>query len=146
MARLASFFVFVFVAVFGFTEEVKKPTVCLNMIVKNESTVITRCLKSVLPLIDFWVISDTGSTDGTQEIIKEFMKDIPGELHERVWVNFEHNRNEALSLAKNKADYILFMDADDYLSYSSDYQLPNLKEDSYAFVAYNGELKCFGLG
>jgi len=71
------------------------------------------------------------------------MKDIPGELHEKPWVNFEHNRNEALSLAQNKADYILFMDADDYLSYSADYQLPFLEGDSYAFVAYNGELKCF---
>jgi len=69
MARLAFFFIFAFVSVFGFAEGSKKPTVCLNMIVKNESEVITRCLKSVLPLIDYWVISDTGSTDGTQKII-----------------------------------------------------------------------------
>ncbi|MFJ2241725.1 glycosyltransferase [Streptomyces sp. NPDC087859] len=46
-------------------------TVCLNMIVKNEAHVIRRCLESVLPLVDTWVILDTGSTDGTQDIIRE---------------------------------------------------------------------------
>src|SRR5581483_2394168 len=108
-----------------------RKTVCLNMIVKNESHVIERCLRTVKPLIDYWVIVDTGSTDGTQKIIKNFMKDIPGELHERPWKNFEHNRNEALALAKNKADYILFMDADHTLEYDDDFVLPDLNKDLY---------------
>src|SRR5690242_19150411 len=80
--------------------------ICLNMIVKNESAVIRRCIDSVRPLIDYWVIVDTGSTDGTQKIIKNHLKDIPGELYQRPWKNFEHNRNEALTLAKGKSDYI----------------------------------------
>jgi len=46
------------------------PTICLCMIVKNEAAVIERCLASVRPLIDTWVISDTGSTDGTQDLIR----------------------------------------------------------------------------
>lgn len=90
-------------------------TVCLNMIVKDESLVIRRSLASVKDLIDYWVIVDTGSTDGTQDIIKEFLQDIPGELYERPWVNFGHNRNEALQLAKEKSDYLLFIDADELL-------------------------------
>ena len=77
-------------------------TICLNMIVKDEKDVICRCLASVKPVIDYWVIVDTGSSDGTQEIIRAFMKEIPGELHERPWINFGHNRNEALELAKGK--------------------------------------------
>lgn len=44
-------------------------TVCLCMIVKNEAPVIRRCLDSVRPLITNWVIVDTGSTDGTQDIM-----------------------------------------------------------------------------
>ena len=80
--------------------------------------------ESVTPLIDSWVIVDTGSTDGTQKIIREYLKDIPGNLYERPWVNFSHNRNEALELAKGKADYILFMDADDKLSFQSPVQTP----------------------
>jgi glycosyltransferase involved in cell wall biosynthesis len=40
-------------------------TICLNMIVKGESRVIQRALASVKHLIDYWVIVDTGSTDGS---------------------------------------------------------------------------------
>ncbi len=114
-------------------EEPARPTVCLNMIVKNESKVIRRCLKSLLPIIDTWVIVDTGSTDGTQKIIQDFMKQqgVPGELYERPWKNFGHNRNEALSLAKDKADYILFIDADEYMTYEKDFSLPKLDKDFY---------------
>ena len=75
------------------------------------------------------VVVDGGSTDGTQQIIKEYMQDIPGELHESPWVNFEHNRNEALSLAKGKGDYLLFIDADEELQYDSDFELPYLDKD-----------------
>jgi len=90
-------------------------TICLNMIVKDEKPVIRRCLASVKQLIDYWVIVDTGSTDGTQQIIREFMQDSPGELHEEAWISFEHNRNSALNHARHKADYILFIDADETL-------------------------------
>src|SRR5262249_35468893 len=38
---------------------------------------------------------------------------IPGELHERPWRDFGHNRSEALTLAQGHADYIWVMDADD---------------------------------
>ena len=101
------------------------------MIVKDESKVIERCLGSVKGLIDYWVIVDTGSTDGTQKVIAEFMKDIPGELHERPWVNFEHNRNEALALTKGKGDYLLFIDADEQLIFNDDFRMPALDVDLY---------------
>ncbi|MBI5345793.1 MAG: glycosyltransferase [Chlamydiae bacterium] len=112
-------------------QSLKRQTICLNMIVKDESKVIKRCLASVKKTIDYWVIVDTGSTDGTQQIIKEFMKDVPGELHERPWVNFGHNRNEALQLAKNKGDYLLFIDADEFLAFTDNFQMPKLDKDCY---------------
>lgn len=110
----------------------KKKTVCLNMIVKNESLVIEKCLNSVKPLIDYWVIVDTGSTDNTQEIVKKCMKGIPGKLYEKPWKDFAHNRNEAFALAKKKADYILLIDADEFFQYSDDFSLPALDHDFYA--------------
>jgi len=103
------------------------------MIVKDEKDVIERCLTSVLPIIDYWVIVDTGSTDGTQEVIQKFMDEhgVKGELHERPWKNFSHNRNEALQLAKGKSDYVFFIDADEYLIYEEGFQLPILDKDFY---------------
>src|SRR5580700_9222733 len=101
------------------------------MIVKNESQVIEKCLSSVKPLIDYWVIVDTGSHDNTKKIIKKSLQGIPGELHERPWVGFAHNRNEALALAKNKGDYVLIIDADEVLQFSDDFSLPSLEKDCY---------------
>lgn len=120
-------------------QETKKKTVCLNMIVKNEKEVIKRCLDSVLPIIDTWVIVDTGSTDGTQKLIKDYLKNIPGKLYERPWVNFGYNRQEALELAKNQADYILFMDADDILAFEPNFKMPILSKDCYFMCTYAGE-------
>lgn len=108
-----------------------KETICLNMIVKNESAVIRRCLESVKPFIDYWVIVDTGSTDGTQKIIKNYLKDIPGELYERPWKNFGENRSEAFRFAQNKGDYVLLIDADDILKVENGFSFSDLTEDLY---------------
>jgi hypothetical protein len=105
-------------------------TICLNMIVKNEAAVIRRCLDSVLPVIDRWVIVDTGSSDGTQGIIREHLRNTPGELHERPWRDFAANRTEALALARGQANYTLIIDADDELAAEAG-AIPELTADSY---------------
>ena len=59
----------------------KQQTLCLNMIVKDEAHIIENTLTKLLDKvkIDYWVISDTGSTDNTKQIIVDFFKcrDIP---------------------------------------------------------------------
>lgn len=87
------------------------------MIVKNETHIIKECFDSIYKNIDYWVIVDTGSTDGTQDFIRNYFaeKGIPGELHERPWVGFGHNRSEALALCEGKADWAWMIDADDYI-------------------------------
>lgn len=112
----------------------RQPTITLNMIVKNEAPVITRCLASVKPWIGRWVIVDTGSTDGTQDLIRNFLRDIPGTLHERPWKNFAHNRNEALELARAQGDYLLFIDADEQLQVPPGFAWPALTADGYTFT------------
>src|ERR1700722_16895613 len=107
------------------------PSVCLNMIVKNEAKVIARCLESVKPFIDAWVIVDTGSTDGTQAIIRSLMADLPGELHERPWKDFGHNRSDAIELARGKGDYLFVIDADDLVAAPPRFAFPKLTHDSY---------------
>jgi glycosyltransferase involved in cell wall biosynthesis len=89
--------------------------ICLSMIVRNESTVIERCLRSVRPHVHAWAISDTGSNDGTQDMIRQMMAGLPGELIERPWQDFGTNRNQALDLARRYGDYALIIDADEVL-------------------------------
>ena len=90
------------------------PTICLNMIVKNESKIITRLFDSVISIIDCYCICDTGSTDNTVELIKTYFenKNIPGKIVNEPFKNFAHNRNFALKSCLNMSDYILLMDAD----------------------------------
>lgn len=125
----------------------RSATICLNMIVKNESAVITRCLDSVRPFIDYWVISDTGSSDGTQQIIRDYFQthQINGLLLEHEWRDFAHNRNLALNNARDKADYILLMDADDYLVTAPDFQFHPLTADCYQLNLRNGNLSYFNI-
>ena len=106
-------------------------TICLCMIVKNEAQVIRRCLDSVRPIITHWVIVDTGSTDGTQQIIRDALKDLPGRLYERPWRDFAHNRSEALAYARPLADYSLVIDADDALEFPPGFTLGPLTADCY---------------
>jgi glycosyltransferase involved in cell wall biosynthesis len=51
------------------------PSICLNMIVRNEAHIVHELLDSVVPHIDAWVVVDTGSDDGTQEAIRNYMAD-----------------------------------------------------------------------
>lgn len=87
----------------------------LSMIVKNEASTLARTLRSVKPFIDRWVIVDTGSTDATRDVIRQELAGIPGELHERPFVDFSTTRNEALDLAGTSTEFILWLDADDEL-------------------------------
>ena len=90
------------------------PTVCLNMIVKNESKIIERALKSTLGFIDTYCICDTGSTDDTISVIENFFKThgIEGSIICEPFVSFGHNRTIALQAAVVMADFVLLLDAD----------------------------------
>ena len=99
------------------------------MIVRNESAVIERCLRSVKPLLSGWVIVDTGSTDDTVARIEQTLSDLPGEIHHREWVDFGHNRNEALAFARGRGTHLLLLDAD--MTLRIDDVLPALTADAY---------------
>ena len=90
----------------------------LAMIVKNEESNIERCISSVAPYIDYYIICDTGSTDKTKEIIKKFFdeKGIPGEIHDHEWEDFGTNRSKALELCLGKTQWALMIDADDNIT------------------------------
>jgi len=122
------------------SQRTDKKTICLNMIVKNESAIIRDTLENIIAHVplDYYVISDTGSDDNTADIIKQFFdeKGIQGEIHHDEWVNFAHNRNSALQHAQGKTDYVLIFDADD--RFEGNFVLPEeLTSDRYYFRMAN---------
>lgn len=91
----------------------------LAMIVKNEEARIERALDSVAPYIGGWVITDTGSTDGTIGAIHGWARKtgIPGIVTQAEFIDFSQARNANLTHARNFAskygcDTLLLCDAD----------------------------------
>jgi len=108
-----------------------KNNVCLTMIVRDESRVIERCLKSVIPYIDSWAITDTGSEDDTMEIIQRALQDVPGKLYQEPWVNFGTNRTIAFKNAKKHGRYALIIDADDIFLADEGFSWPEMNRSHY---------------
>lgn len=119
-----------------------KVTLCLNMIVRNESKIITRLLESVLPIIDTYVICDTGSSDDTPNIIKTFFDahNISGEVISEPFKNFGYNRTFALKAARHKATYALLLDADMIFKIEPSFDKQSLTKDAYMIIQKGGGL------
>jgi len=105
----------------------KKPKIVMNTMFRNEATVIKRMLESCYKYIDYYVIQNNGSTDGTDEIVREFFadKNIPGILYnvEEGWQGFGWNRDHLMQYTQNTnhgCDWILKMDCDEVLEVDED--------------------------
>jgi hypothetical protein len=112
----------------------KSYTICLNMIVKNESHIIVKTLENLCSYVEFdaYFISDTGSTDNTMDLIRGFFKErgVPGVIEQVEWRDFGFNRTLSLQMAFNKTDYLFIFDADD--SIHGDFRMPReLTHDAY---------------
>lgn len=110
----------------------QKVSICLNMIVKNESAIIRRLIDSVLPIIDSYCICDTGSTDKTPEIIESYfaLSGIPGKVVREPFQDFGYNRSNALGhcIGMDNADYLLLIDADMVLQIPKNFDVIRFKE------------------
>lgn len=121
----------------------------LNMIVKNEGHVLGRLLASVVPHISGYVISDTGSTDNTREVIEEGTRELPGRIVEEPWQSFGHNRTRALEEAQEWVEaegwdpastYLLLLDADMVLCAPHGFDLEKLTLPAYSLVQKTPDL------
>ncbi len=100
-------------------------TISLCMIVKNEAATIERCLRSVASATDEIIIVDTGSTDQTKEIVRQFTD----KIYDFPWIDdFAAARNFAFSHASQ--EYILWLDADDVLLSNDLQKLLLLKQNA----------------
>lgn len=119
-------------------------TLGLSQIVKNEAHVITRMLDSIKDIVDYLTFVDTGSTDGTQEVIKKWAEEhnIPCDIYEREFDNFENCRNFAMQMSRDKTDYGFWLDADEQLIIDkSKFDKSKLDKDLYMFTTHIGLMK-----
>lgn len=99
-------------------------TVSLCLIVKNEEAVLGRCLESAAPVADEIIITDTGSTDGTEAVARQYTSNV----FRFPWADdFSAARNAGL--ARAAMDFILWLDADDVIPPVSQAALIALKKD-----------------
>jgi len=104
--------------------------ISLSMIVKNEERYLRECLESVKGVVDEIILVDTGSTDGTLQIAREYGP----KIFYFEWINdFSAARN--YSLKQCTGNWILYLDADERLSTKSRNQLISLtaKKDKIAY-------------
>lgn len=106
----------------------KKAKLVMISMFKNEAKNIGKMLDSVAPYIDYWILQDNGSTDGTPEVVKEWQErtNIPGFVYnvEEGWVNFGWNRDHLLQKCQSTdhgCDWIIKMDTDEILEVDEDF-------------------------
>ncbi len=87
----------------------------LCMIVRDEAHGIAQTLRSFAPFVDRFTILDTGSTDGTQEVVRQTLEGVPGVLQEEPFVDFATSRNRVLALHGEVTAFTIMPDSDDRL-------------------------------
>ena len=124
----------------------------LNFICKNEAHVVNRMLNSVKGIYDLIVVNDTGSTDGTQDIIRKFGEDngIPTYVFERPFDAFDKSRNFAMQKVVEVAKELNFdlnntwgawMDCDEILSVATNFNKNQFNKDLYMINTSIGAMK-----
>jgi tetratricopeptide (TPR) repeat protein len=110
--------------------------VCLAMIVRNEAAVLPRMVASLDGVVDQWLVVDTGSSDGTPELLTELLGALPGRVEHRPWRNFGHNRTELIQLAGQLegVTHLLLLDADHTVATDADWRTRLAAEDADEFL------------
>ena len=129
------------------TEPAMRGSIGLCMIAKDEAAIIRESLDSVRGLVDFVLVEDTGSTDGTQQVVRDWLMEngTEGDVIETPWRDFAWNRTLALAhlRARHEIDYALILDADDVLmrdkGFDAEQFKARLSADIYELdIAYGG--------
>ncbi|MGF1740841.1 glycosyltransferase family 2 protein [Vibrio profundum] len=100
-----------------------KPTLAVALIVKNEAQHLKACLDTVQGWVDEIVVLDSGSTDNTEQIAREYTDKF---FVNENWLGFGPQRRIAQSHVES--DYVLWLDADERVT-------PDLKDSILQAVA-----------
>lgn len=104
-------------------------TIGLAMLVRDEQENVRQAIEQTLPIVNHVTVVDTGSKDGTRQVVRDILKDVPGRLISRKWRGFGPNRTQLLELARGHSDYTLMLDADHTLHVEG--ERPDLDADEY---------------
>jgi len=121
----------------------------LTQIMKNEAHVITRMLNSIRPIVDIICLVDTGSTDNSIEVVKNWGEQNKIETHvfERAFDNFENSRNYSIQVAREvtagRGDdfWGFWLDADEMIEILPNFNKNNINKDLYMFNTYINVMK-----
>ena len=91
------------------------------VIVKNEAENISTCLESVQKIVQQIIVVDTGSTDHTVDLAKKY----GAEVYHYEWNN-DFSAAKNFALGKAKGDWVIFLDADEYISAETAGNVPNI--------------------
>lgn len=132
--------------------------IILNLMVKNESRIIERCIACALEYVDAIFILDTGSTDNTVVVSDNFLKKFalpdgkPYKISIEPFNNFGYNRTISFKKAKEfckelkwdcNSTYILSIDADMIIRPSSNFKNFKMSLPGYQIMQDNGTLQYF---
>ena len=124
----------------------------LTQIMKDESHVAKRMLDSIKNIVDGICVVDTGSTDDSIEIVKNWGKENNVETYviERPFDNFENSRNCSFEKAREKflpetddgnVYYNFWLDFDEQLIVDETFDKQSINKDLYMFDTYIGQMK-----
>jgi glycosyltransferase involved in cell wall biosynthesis len=106
-----------------------RPSISLVMIAKDEEDNLPRALKSVYEWVDEIIVVDTGSSDRTMEIAREY----GAKIYEHPWEhNFSLHRNQAIGYAS--CDWCLQLDADEEMDPKTIGNLPGILQSTRAMA------------
>ena len=115
----------------------KKAKIVMITMFRNEAPVIKRMLESCKPFVDYYVLQNNGSTDGSDQIVKDFLVEngLSGTLYdvEEGWVGFGWNRDHLIQTCQqidHGCDWILKMDCDEVLEVDPDFDWTILEDKS----------------
>lgn len=117
------------------------PEIAAALIVRDETANIVRCLDAAKAIATRLLVMDTGSEDGTPELVERWTAEngLPLELHNEPWENFAVNRTSLMRHGReNGADWLLLLDAD--LVLHAPDPLPDMEGADAWFGRINGSL------
>lgn len=128
--------------------------VIVTIMIKNEQSIIKRCITNALSIADAICISDTGSTDKTLEILKEFLPTlpVPAKLCNHIWQDFGHNRTLSFNESQTYCEelgwnpelvYALVLDADMNFVQTPAFDKSQLITNGYRIKQKSGTLEYY---